>query len=288
MTHHGTSIGNASVKSVKNGSLNTEVLTTGSDGGCTVDVARYVVQLEKRVTEQEQLISLLNEKIASLECGRPSYAAVVRTIKPADAGESVTQRGSPSNQAGPSFVGSKKTNISSVPTVRYSQFFVSRLNPSLCAKDLANDLLKDVPGLVSAKCSKMKTRHSGYSSFHVVVPEEQKQLVSIADVWPEGSFVKVFGGRLLESHVLESFDSTSQSSNVTSVRPTVASDKSKSSSTQSAKAPATSVSGAGRKTGVSGSSRLSSGSQVGTGSPGSQATPPSKNERFTRRTVKNR
>uniref|UniRef100_A0A8D8Q4K3 Uncharacterized protein n=1 Tax=Cacopsylla melanoneura TaxID=428564 RepID=A0A8D8Q4K3_9HEMI len=285
MTHHGTGTGNASVKI---DSLNTEVLITDSDGGCTVDVARYVVQLEKRVTEQEQLISLLNEKIASLECGRPSFAAVVQT-KPADAGDSVTRRGSSSNQAGPSFVGSKKTNISSVPTVRYSQFFVSRLNPSLCAKDLANDLLKDVPGLVSAKCSKMKTRHSGYSSFHVVVPEEQKQLVSIADVWPEGSFVKVFGGRLLESHVLESFDSTSQSSNVTSVRPTVASDKSKkSSSTQSAKAPATSVSGAGRKTGVSGSSRLSSGSQVGTGSPGSQATPPSKNERFTRRTVKNR
>lgn len=270
-------------------SLNTEVLTTGSDGRCTVDVAKYVVQLEKRVMEQEQLISLLNEKIASLERGqaRPSFAAVVQT-KPGDAGVGVPQKGSSSRQAGPSFVGSKKTTISSVPTVRYSQFFVSRLSPSLCAKDLADDLLKDVPGLSSVKCCKMKTRHSGYSSFHVVVPEEQRELVSAGDVWPEGSFVKVFGGRLLDSHILEAFDSTSNVSfPVTKDRRTAASDKNKKSgSTQSAKAPAGSGSSAGRKTGAAGSSRLSSGSLVGGGSPSSQVTPPSKNGRVTRGTVK--
>lgn len=114
-----------------------------------------------------------------------------------------------SSDSSSSFVGSKKGSISSVASIRYSQFFVTRLDPSLGATDLAKDLLKDAEGLSWVRCSKMVTRHPTYSSFHVTVPEEGKRLVSTGDVWPEGSFVKLFFGKLLPSHVLESFVSQS-------------------------------------------------------------------------------
>lgn len=188
-----------------------EFSPTDANSRCTIDVEKYMVQLEKRVMEQEQLIALLNEKIAGLESGKvQSYASVAQAGTSQDGGSAARVRSSSSlGDSGLTFVGSKKTTISSVVTVRYTSFFVSRLDPSLSATDLAKDLLKDAEGLTSVKCSKMQTKHSSYSSFHVAVPEEQKQHVSSGDVWPEGSFVKLFFGRLLPSHVLESFDSQS-------------------------------------------------------------------------------
>lgn len=178
---------------------------THADDKCTIHSAKYVDQLEKRLIEQEQLIALLNEKISSLESGKGTrYADVVQAGTSKSSGGAAHVK-SPSSNI--SFVGSKKTDISTVATVRYTPFFVSRLDPSLCAEDLAKDLLKDVEGLSSVKCCKLKTRHSSYSSFHVVVPEDQKQLVSTGDVWPSGSLVRFFTGRLLQSYVLESFDS---------------------------------------------------------------------------------
>lgn len=173
---------------------------------------RYVAQLEKRLLEQEQLISLLNEKIASLESatdGGKSFAGALKF------GPNVVSSGSSggaksnNRDSAPSFVGSRKTTLSSVPTVRYCQFFATRMNPTTTAVELAKDLLKDVENLTSVKCCKLKTKHPSYSSFHVVVPEEQKQLVCGEEAWPEGAFVKLFSGRLLDSYILESYDSQS-------------------------------------------------------------------------------
>lgn len=51
----------------------------------SIDIGMYVSQLEKRVSEQEQLISLLNEKIALLETkisqdnNKRSYKTAVST-----------------------------------------------------------------------------------------------------------------------------------------------------------------------------------------------------------------
>uniref|UniRef100_A0A8D8TYR6 Uncharacterized protein n=1 Tax=Cacopsylla melanoneura TaxID=428564 RepID=A0A8D8TYR6_9HEMI len=68
--------------------------------------------------------------------------------------------------------------------------------------------MSSVPDMTSVRCSKMKTRHTSYASFHVVIPADQCHLVDSEGAWPEGSFVKIFSGRLLPSFVLESFDSS--------------------------------------------------------------------------------
>ncbi|KAI5735128.1 hypothetical protein M8J77_014587 [Diaphorina citri] len=252
-------------------------LTSNDKERCSIDVERYVAQLEKRLLEQEQLISLLNQKIAGLESadgGGGSYANVLKAGtsgssgggERSSGGSGVEQRKSSSNVQGPSFVGSRKTTISSVPTIRYSQFFATRLSPSITADELANDLLKDVADLTSVKCCKLKTKHHSYSSFHVVVPEEQKQLVSCDAAWPEGAFVKEFSGRLLQSYVLESFDSSTNEFKSFSTSAAAGSDKGTSASTSNTK-PKGKASQKGVTTGTkkassvpkAGSSRVSTG-----------------------------
>lgn len=179
-----------------------------------VDRDKYVAQLEKRLLEQEQLIFLLNEKIARLETAAESTRSFsnVLQVAPSQSVGGGELRKSAKQDVYPSFVGSRKSEISSVPSARYSQFFVTRLNPSLSSIELAEDLLKVVSELSSVRCCKLRTRHSTYSSFHVVVPEIQKHLVSCGEAWPEGTFVKVFSGRLLQSYVIESYDSESKES----------------------------------------------------------------------------
>ncbi|KAI5754557.1 hypothetical protein M8J77_009532 [Diaphorina citri] len=51
-------------------------------------------------------------------------------------------------------------------------------------------------------CSKMKTRHTSYSSFHLSIPEDQKDLINCNDAWPEGVLVKPFTGKLLKNYIL--------------------------------------------------------------------------------------
>ncbi|KAI5705499.1 hypothetical protein M8J75_015707 [Diaphorina citri] len=49
----------------------------------TVDIEKYVAQLEKRVAEQEQLIALLNDKVARYESegvASQSYAGLDRML----------------------------------------------------------------------------------------------------------------------------------------------------------------------------------------------------------------
>ncbi|KAI5714744.1 hypothetical protein M8J77_013518 [Diaphorina citri] len=199
----------------------------------SVDIHKYVTQLEKRVLEQEQLIALLNDKISGLESrsGKKSYyQALVNqdnpttssgssgshaTVQSADGvvasgsssadgnGQRIKSRSTPSV----SFIGSRKTDIASVPTVRYFQLFVTRVNPATSCQLLTENLMNNIPELSSVKCSKLKTRHASYASFHVVVPEAEKSLVFCGDAWPEGTLVKQFAGKLLRGFVQESFSS---------------------------------------------------------------------------------
>lgn len=183
---------------------NVSDISSGSDSSRgTIDIHKYVSQLEKRVSEQETLIELLKEKVASLE-SRPadssslsgtngSYSKAVRT--PAAAPEVAP------------ITGSRKSNISAVQITRYSHFFITRINPSVSAAELSRDLLTYAPDLKSVICCKMSTKHSSYSSFHLTVPEEQKNLISNDEAWPEGVLVKPFIGKLLKNYVLEKFDS---------------------------------------------------------------------------------
>ncbi|KAI5713108.1 hypothetical protein M8J75_013783 [Diaphorina citri] len=88
-------------------------------------VYKYIDQLEKRVLEQEQLIALLNEKILNLkstpQVNQPN-AADVRSptscnVPPRD-----------QNMDQMSFVGTRKSEVPSVTTTKYNQYFVSRRN----------------------------------------------------------------------------------------------------------------------------------------------------------------
>ncbi|KAI5713179.1 hypothetical protein M8J75_014251 [Diaphorina citri] len=89
-------------------------------------VYKYIDQLERRVLEQEQLIALLNEKILSLkstpQVNQPN-AADVRSptscnVPPRD-----------QNMDQMSFVGTRKSDVPSVTTTKYNQYFVSRVGP---------------------------------------------------------------------------------------------------------------------------------------------------------------
>lgn len=218
-------------------SSNLDVLTAAVDDKWTIDGGKYVAQLEKRVLEQEYLIALLREKISGLESTKvPLYAGVVRAgtssggINASDSVRSSSNGSKPhvdkSGDIGSpiipgndglrrryrsdeceSLVGSRKTDIASVAAVKLFQVFVSRIDPSTCAKKLAQDLLSNVPELSAVRCSKMKTKHPSYTSFHVAVPESQRPLLWKVEAWPEGSYIRQFGGKLLKSHVLEVYDS---------------------------------------------------------------------------------
>uniref|UniRef100_A0A8D8THM5 Uncharacterized protein n=1 Tax=Cacopsylla melanoneura TaxID=428564 RepID=A0A8D8THM5_9HEMI len=171
-----------------------------------VDIRKYVSQLEKRISEQEVLISLLREKLSRQE--------VASNPGPSGQGDkhvtySDAVRRQPKSQDSTSTItGSRKSQIAAVQpqSVKYAQFFVTRINPVVSAEVLSRDLISFANELL-IKCCKIKTKHSTYSSFHIVVPEDQKHLVSGSEAWPEGVLVKPFVGKLLNEYILESFDS---------------------------------------------------------------------------------
>lgn len=176
------------------------VTTPTTQARTTVDMEKYVTQLESRVTEQAQLIVLLNEKLARYESAGKSQSSDL----PAE-----SSRGGGCSKPADSFliIGSRKTDISSVPNVRYSQIFVTRIDPDTSAKKLGENLQSSIPQLSSVKCSRLKTKYESYASFHVIVPEAEKVLISTEDAWPEGALVRLFNGKLLQTHVVDCFDS---------------------------------------------------------------------------------
>lgn len=169
---------------------------TESISSSNVEIHTYVHQLEKRLKEQEQLIALLNEKVARLLADADSKGDTV---------QGNLSRKPETREL--SFVGSRESTVTSTPCAQYSQYFVSRVDPSVTAEVMAEDLLNNVHSLQSVKCSKMKTKYESNASFHVTVPSEQSKLVESTEAWPAGSFVKMFSGRLLPNYVLEVFDS---------------------------------------------------------------------------------
>ncbi|KAI5743921.1 hypothetical protein M8J77_023787 [Diaphorina citri] len=192
---------------------NCDVMDPGSSqssSATTIDICKYVAQLEERVLEQASFIRLLQEKVASLEKAsadtqihlsgnKKSYAKTLQTPATAAASTSASSD---------VITGSRKSEkIAAVPNTRHASFFVTRISPSVSAAVLAQDLLSYAVDLESVVCSKMKTRHTSYSSFHLSIPEDQKDLINCNDAWPEGVLVKPFTGKLLKNYILESYDS---------------------------------------------------------------------------------
>lgn len=176
-----------------------------NDSGCaTVAIDKYVAQLEKRIKEQETLIELLKEKVATLEESAGSTSPPSGGMKRSYSNAARTAAAAPDTAT---VTGSRKCAISAVQTTRYSHFFITRIEPSVSAAELTRDLLTYATELKSVVCSKISTKHSSYSSFHLTIPEEQKHLISGGEAWPEGVLVKPFMGKLLNNYVIERFDS---------------------------------------------------------------------------------
>jgi hypothetical protein len=56
--------------------------------------------------------------------------------------------------------------------------------------------LKDQLQLASLTCTRLKTKHNSYASFHVSVNEDDFPLINNTGVWPNGVLVAPYYGRL--------------------------------------------------------------------------------------------
>jgi len=80
--------------------------------------------------------------------------------------------------------------------VRRKALFVSRFDPQVSEEDIKNSL-KNLVKLSSLNCTKLKTKFSSYSSFHVSVEESDFTLINDTAIWPAGCLIAPFYGRLL-------------------------------------------------------------------------------------------
>jgi len=88
------------------------------------------------------------------------------------------------------------------PPQKRKALFVSRLSPEIKAIDIEGYLDGIVEGL-NCKCIKLKTRFDSYSSFWVDAPEDMFSKVFRTEVWPEGSIISEFFGRLKPQQILD-------------------------------------------------------------------------------------
>lgn len=85
---------------------------------------------------------------------------------------------------------------------RRSAIFLSRLDQSTRVNDVLDSLASlDLKHLV---CTKMKTKFSNYSSFHIEVLDSDLQVLLKEDLWPDGCIVSKFMGRLRPDQIVES------------------------------------------------------------------------------------
>jgi hypothetical protein len=96
---------------------------------------------------------------------------------------------------------------------RSKSLFVSRFSPDVTAFDVEN-LLNAQLQLASLSCTRLKSKHDSYSSFHVSVTEDYFNLINNTAVWPKGCLIAPYYGRLNPEQIYN--DATS----VASRRPT--------------------------------------------------------------------
>ena len=96
----------------------------------------------------------------------------------------------------PLFGNKSGSSLTTVPKrVRTKALFVSRFSPEVTSADV-DQSLKDQLELASLKCTKLKTKFSSYSSFHISVSEDDFHLINNTDVWPIGCVIAPYYGRL--------------------------------------------------------------------------------------------
>ena len=81
---------------------------------------------------------------------------------------------------------------------RTANVFVSRMSPSVTARDVMLHCRKNVPNVNRVEKFKWRPERGPcvYSSFVIVVPAECAQTVLNPASWPAGTLLKTFGGRL--------------------------------------------------------------------------------------------
>lgn len=72
--------------------------------------------------------------------------------------------------------------------------FVTRLDPETNNTDVENFIREN--NNISAKVTKLKTKHHSYASFHVEVSENDFEALFTSEIWPEGSLISEFFGKL--------------------------------------------------------------------------------------------
>jgi hypothetical protein len=88
---------------------------------------------------------------------------------------------------------------SSLPVVQKrvinKSLFASRFSPDVTASDVEQSL-RDQLQLASLVCTRLKTRHNSYASFHISVAENDFHLINNTGVWPNGCLIAPYYGRL--------------------------------------------------------------------------------------------
>ncbi|KAH9373903.1 hypothetical protein HPB48_012028 [Haemaphysalis longicornis] len=98
---------------------------------------------------------------------------------------------------------SKLSKVKGVPRKPISNaLFVFRLDPRTSIEDV-KDLLKPVLGDKTVQCVKLRTKYDSYASFHLSGDDEVFAAMNSPGVWPEGSILHQFCGKLDESRVVE-------------------------------------------------------------------------------------
>jgi hypothetical protein len=77
--------------------------------------------------------------------------------------------------------------------VRRKSLFVSRFSPDVTASDIEKSL-KDQLQLASLACTRLKTKHNSYTSFHVSVVEDDFHLINNTGVWPNSYLIAPYYG----------------------------------------------------------------------------------------------
>lgn len=80
--------------------------------------------------------------------------------------------------------------------------FVSRLHPDTSVPTVLK-LVTDVCKDGSVVCTRLKTKHPSYASFHVAVSDACFDLVNKSSVWPSGCLFRQFDGTLREDRALK-------------------------------------------------------------------------------------
>jgi hypothetical protein len=79
--------------------------------------------------------------------------------------------------------------------VRSKSLFVSRFSPDVTATNVEKSLW-DQMQLTFLVCTRLKTKHNSYASFHISVAEDGFHLINNTGVWPNVCLINPYYGRL--------------------------------------------------------------------------------------------